>query len=330
MIAAQRPLLPGLGTLEDSEQSAETADHAAARRQTLLGFAAAATIAVIWSGFNIVSRLGGRSELTGFDLGALRFGVSALILFAVFLRRPTAIPWQQLVLLSMFGGIGYSLMVYCGFTLAPAAHAGILVNGGIPFTTALVAWLLLGFRPNRGVLIAFSLTGLGIALMAIHSLTVPTATASRQWQGDILFLGGALCWGVFGVLLRMWRLRPLDAMAGLATVSALLYLPVYFLWLPTSMSTAPTAQIILQGGYHGIVVAICGGLLFTYAAQTIGPVKAALVLALVPGITAVAAVPLLGEPIDAITVFGLVCVTLGAVIGAIASAPHSPARSGDA
>ena len=50
------------------------------------------------------------------------------------------------------------------------------------------------------------------------------------------------CWGVFGVLLRKWRLRPLDAMAGLATVSALLYLPVYFLWLPTSMSTAPTAQ----------------------------------------------------------------------------------------
>ena len=52
--------------MEDSEQSAETADHAAARRQTLLGFAAAATIAVIWSGFNIVSRMGGRSVLTVF------------------------------------------------------------------------------------------------------------------------------------------------------------------------------------------------------------------------------------------------------------------------
>ena len=49
-------------------------------------------------------------------------------------------------------------------------------------------------------------------------------------------------------------------------------------------------------------------------------------LALVPGITAVAAVPLLGEPINATTVFGLICVTFGAVLGAIASAPHSPVR----
>ena len=256
----------------------------------------------------------------------MRFGVSALILFPVFLRRPAAIHWQRLVMLSVFGGLGYSLLVYCGFTLAPAAHAGILVNGGIPFTTALVAWALLGFRPNRGVWIAFSLTGLGIALMAVHSLSVPAATASRQWLGDALFLGGAMCWGVFGVLLRKWHLRPLDAMAGLATVSALLYLPVYFLWLPTSMSTAPVAQIVLQACYQGILVAICGGMLFTFATQTIGPIKAALVLALVPGVTALAAVPLLGESIDAITVFGLVCVTLGAVLGAIASAPHSPAR----
>lgn len=301
------------------------AERSAAKRQTRLGFAAVGTVALFWTGFNIISRMGGRGDLTGFDIGALRFGVSALILLPVFLRRPFAIPWTQLLALSAFGGIGYALLVYCGFMFAPAAHAGILVNGGIPFSTALVAWALLGFRPNRGVMIAFSLTALGIALMAWHSLGAAVAPP-HQWFGDILFLGGALCWGVFGVLLRKWRLRPLDAMAGLAAFSAALYLPVYFLFLPSTIATAPPGQIALQAVYQGIVVAICGGMLFTFATQTIGPVKAALVFALVPGITAVAAVPLLGEAVDAITVLGLVCVTLGAVLGAIASAPHTPTR----
>ena len=298
----------------------------AARRRVRLGYAAMGTVALFWTGFNIISRMGGRGDLTGFDIGALRFGVSALILLPVFLRRPFAIAWPRLFALSAFGGIGYALLVYCGFMFAPAAHAGILVNGGIPFSTALVAWVMLGFRPNRGVLMAFAATGLGIALMAWHSLGATAAAAPRQWLGDILFLGGALCWGVFGVLLRKWCLRPLDAMAGLAVFSAALYLPVYLLYLPATLACAPAGQVALQAVYQGVVVAICGGMLFAFATQAIGPVKASLVLALVPGITALAAVPLLGEPVDATTVIGLICVTLGAVLGAIASAPHAPAR----
>lgn len=312
--------------MADSKQSTAAVDRAALKRQTWLGFAAAGLVVVLWSGFNIVSRLGGRSAMTPFDIAALRFGLSALVLLPVFLRRPRAIAWPKLVLLASFGGLGYALLVYSGFALAPAAHAGVLVNGGIPFATALVAWALLGFRPNRGVWAAFSLTGLGIGLIAFQSITLPAAADSRQWLGDLLFFGGALCWGVFGVLLRKWHLRPFDAMAGLAVCSALLYLPVYWLWLPKAMFAVPLTQLILQGVYQGLVAAVGAGLLFAYASQTIGPIKAALMLALVPGISAVAAVPLLGEPINALILLGLVCVSLGAVLGAVASAPHGAAR----
>lgn len=312
--------------MEKTEHSAATVDRAVAGRQTLLGFAAAGMVVVCWSGFNIVSRLGGRSALTQFDIAALRFGLSALALLPVFLRRPTAIPWPRLLLLAGFGGLGYALLVYSGFTLAPAAHAGILVNGGIPFATALFAWVLLGFRPNRGIVIAFSLTGAGIGLIGYQSMSAAASHNALQWLGDLLFFGGALCWGVFGVLLRKWHLRPFDAMAGLATCSALLYLPVYVIWLPKAMLAAPLSQLILQGVYQGLVAAVGAGLLFAYASQTIGPIKAALMLALVPGISALAAVPLLGEPIDSTIVVGLLFVTLGAVLGAIASAPHGAVK----
>lgn len=296
------------------------------RGQTLSGFAAAGLVVLFWSGFNIVSRLGGRSALTPFDLAAMRFGISAFLLLPVFLRRPRAIAWPRLLVLGGFGGLGYGLLIYSGFSLAPASHAGVIVNGGIPFATALFAWPLLGFRPKRGVVVAFALTGLGIALIAYQSLSWAVGTAPRQWLGDLFFFGGALCWGLFGVLLRKWNLRPFDAMAGIATVSALLFLPVYLVALPKALTLVPTEQLLLQAVYQGIIAAVLAGLLYAYASQTIGPIKAALMLALVPGISGVAAVPILNEPLGALTIAGLLCVSGGAILGAIASSPPGARR----
>ena len=52
------------------------------------------------------------------------------------------------------------------------------------------------------------------------------------------------------------------------------------------------------------------------AIHNIGPQRATLMLAMVPGISAVAAVPLLKESLDAVTLAGVVLVTIGAVLGA--------------
>lgn len=289
------------------------------RRSTWRGFAAASVVVLCWSGFNIVSRLGGKSALTPYDLAALRFGVSGLLLLPFFLRRPGAMPVLRLLTLAGFGGLGYGLCVYSGFSLAPAAHAGVLVNGGIPFATALVAWAILGYRPGRRALLALAVTALGILLLGLESLGAGSSALPRQWLGDTFFLLGAGCWGVFGVLLRKWHLRPLDAMAGIACVSAALYLPIYALFLPKALTLVPPSLLLLQAGYQGVVAAVFAGLLFAYANQTIGPIKAALMLALVPGISAVAAVPLLHEPVSLITLLGLLCVTTGAIAGAMAS-----------
>lgn len=285
-------------------------------RSTLLrGYAAAGLVVACWSGFNIVSRLGGRSVLTPFDLAALRFGVSALILLPWLLRRRADLDWERLAVLAVFGTLGYALLVYSGFARAPAAHAGVIVNGGIPFFTALFAWPVLGFRPDGRVLLAFGCTGLGIALIGGQSLAA--AASPDQWLGDLLFLGGALSWGLWGVLLRKWRVAPVEAIAGMAVISALAYLPVYLLWLPKGIALATSAQIALQAVYQGFVAAVVAGLCFAYANQTIGAIRSALMLALVPGISGLAAVPLLGEPLNAWVVAGLACVTVGAVLGAL-------------
>lgn len=279
------------------------------------GYAAAAVVVMIWSGFNIVSRFGGKSALTPFDIVAIRFAVSGIIFLPLFIVRRRSATLLQLLILAGFGGMIYGLFVYSGFARAPAADAGILVNGGIPFATALVSWAAMGYRPGRRALLSLFVAGLGIATIGWQSFSQGHDASGRQWLGDVFFLCAATSFAVFGLLLRKWRVPPLEVTIGIASISMLIYLPVYALFLPKALSSVPIPLILLQCLYQGILAAAVAGLLYAYANQTIGPMKASLMLALVPGASAVAAVPLLGEPLGITTLVGVVLVTCGAVLG---------------
>ena len=292
------------------------------RLHLLKGFAAAAAVIVVWSGFNIVSRLGGRSPLTPYDMAAIRFVFSGIVCLPFVLARWRRLKWQRLAVLAAFGGMSYGLLVYSGFSLAPAAHAGILVNGGIPFASALIAWLVLGHRPGLRSEFALLVAGLGILLIGIHSFGRLSGQPAHQWVGDVSFLLAAVCYASFGLLLKHWRVSPLEATVGIAVISMVCYTPVYLLFLPKAIAAVSLTFVLLQGAYQGILAASIAGLLFAYAIHNIGPQKATLMLAMVPGISAVAAVPLLKESLDAVTIAGVVLVTIGAVLGAT----HQPAK----
>jgi drug/metabolite transporter (DMT)-like permease len=302
-----------------SQPSIPASPATAAWGSVAKGFLAAGGVVLIWTGFNIVSRMGGKSELTPFDLAAIRFGVSGSLLLPFALRRKFAATWLQLAVLAAFGGVGYGLQVYSGFSFAPASHAGILVNGGIPFATALLAWAALGYRPGRQALLGLVMAGSGIVLMGLWSLGGNFA-GGRQWLGDTLFVGAAVSWAIFGLLMKRWHVRPLEATMGLACFSMLAYLPVYLLFLPKGISAVSSHFLLLQCAYQGIAAPIVAGLLYAYANLSIGPMRASLMLALVPGLSAMAAVPLLGEPLSALTISGVLLVSLGAILASSAPA----------
>lgn len=286
------------------------------------GYLAALIVVCCWSGFNIVSRLGGRSELTPFDIAALRFGVAGLLMAPLFIRLLRDIDRSRLVqysVVAFFGSLGYALAVYTGFSLAPAAHAGVLVNGGIPFLTALIAWLVLGQRPRGRSALALTIALAGIVMIGLQSFTHLDAR-SRQWIGDLCFLYGALSWAIAGLLMRRWQLRPIDTTAMMVGLSAVVYLPVYVFFLPKHLALVPLDTLLLQGVYQGVIAATLAGIFYNHANHTIGPHKASLMLALVPGITAIAAVPVLGESLTVLAVCGVLLVTFGAVLGAIQKA----------
>ena len=49
-------------------------------KQATLGIIAATTVVFVWSAWLVLSSIGAQSNLTVFDLAAIRYGMSALIL----------------------------------------------------------------------------------------------------------------------------------------------------------------------------------------------------------------------------------------------------------
>lgn len=282
------------------------------------GLLAAGVVVLCWSGFNIVSRLGSKGVLTPFDIAALRFGVSGLLAWPLFMWRVALRDWPRYMALAACGGLGYSLLVYSGFAFAPTAHAGVFVNGGIPFWTITLVAALSGWRMQRHVLLALLLSTGGLLLIGSASLwgSAGAPHAGQEWIGDLLFLAAALSWAIFGLLMRHWRVQPVNAIFGVATFSMLAYLPVYALWLPKAIAAAPLGDLLLQGIYQGIVAALLAGSMYSYANQKIGACQASMMLALVPGVSAIGAYFILDEALTLTVISGIVVVSIAAILGA--------------
>lgn len=273
---------------------------------------AAATIA-IWSGFVLTARIAGKSPLTHWDLTALRFGVAAPVLLLLWWR------WQRVPLFTLrmlvlagVGGNAYALMAYAGFRYAPTAHGALLLSGILPFTMAVAAWAVLGERPTRQRRRGLVLIGLGVAALASEHLV----WNPRVLFGDLLFVGGSLAWAVYSALIKRWAIPPWHTTIGVALVAGLLYLPVYALWLPHGLGAAPLGAVVFQGIYQGLIVVIVAMVLYLQAMVRLGPARLGTLMALVPPIAGIGGSLLLGEPLTAVLVAGLLLVSAGAWVGA--------------
>jgi drug/metabolite transporter (DMT)-like permease len=272
----------------------------AAPSSSRAGWIAVAATICIWTGFILVSRAGGKGMLTGWDVAALRFGVGGLLAL-FFLPRVSLPPLKVIALFSTFGGIGYAVTVYSAFRLAPAAHASVLMPGALPFATAVIAWLWLRHAPSRVQRVALGLVFAGIVLTAADTLSHGAQITGLQLVGDALF---------------RYPMQPLAATVATTLGSAVVYLPLWWLFLPSTLGLAPMAEIAMQAIYQGVLVVFVAMLLYTFAVRQIGAQPVALMMAVVPGLSALAAVPVLGEPLSLLSLAGLAAVTAGAVLGA--------------
>lgn len=268
---------------------------------------------LIWSGFTLLSRMGaGHSALTAWDIGALRFVVAGVILIPIALFRGRITSYLRLkpMILAVFGGMGYACLAYLGFAHAPAAHAAIWLNGFLPLVTALGAWALMGERPDRDIWISLSAIALGLFGMAV---LMEQQGSFHLALGDVFFIAAASCWGIYTGLLRRWPMSPWDLMSAVAINSALVYLPIYWFFLPKGIAQASLGQLVTQGLFQGVMVVIIAMLTYVAAIRHLGAFRTGSVLAMAPLLAAVAAVSVLDEPLTAPILVGIAGMMIGAI-----------------
>jgi drug/metabolite transporter (DMT)-like permease len=282
------------------------------RKRLLRGYLAAVATLVMWTCFSLVSRMGGKSILTPYDMFALRLMTASLILLPFAGSLPAG-AWRdrRLWVLTVLCSLLYCLLVYSGFKYAPAAHGAILLSGMQPFLVSAAALLLFGTRPSRMRSVGLASISLGLVCAAMPYFTDWSAESAL---GDLLILASAICWAFYSVLAAHWGYSAWTLTRAVAFGSAVIYLPIYLLWLPKQLAAAPLAMIITQCIFQGIVATILAMLAYLQAIALLGAERTAAFLALVPIVTGLVAVPLLDEALSTWLLSGLFFVSLGSYI----------------
>ena len=276
------------------------------------GYVFIAITMCIWGGFTIFSRLNAHWHISAWDITALRFAIAFVILMPILIYKKDLafLCTKQSVILALIGGVGYCLTAYSAFLYAPAAHAAIFLNGCIPLCTALAAYLLFKQPFDRHT---WWSVGIMLAAIALMSYLMSRDQQSHFGLGDILFVMSAIWWGIFTVLLKQWKLSAWHSMASVAIWSAIIYLPIYLLFLPKHYHEVEPLHLAIQGLFHGVFVVIVATITYVAAIERLGAFKTGSIVTLAPFIAAVIAVPLLGEPLSLAIVCGLVGMGIGAL-----------------
>ncbi len=259
-------------------------------RGALYGLAAVG----IWSGGIVAAGLGLRTSLTPWDIAALRFGVAGVLLLPLVMSKGIALErLGRTGLAAIVLGAGAPvLLTNTGLLFAPAAHAGALFPGVMPLMVALLAAVILREPFTAKKKLGFAMILPGVLAMAWDA---GGFVGSQQNIGHALFLASGLAWACYTVAMRRGRLDGLHAPAIAAVGALLLYVPIYSYVAGGSLAKTPWQDIALQAIVQGLLTNIISYFLYARAVSILGASSGAAFAALCPAMTALMAIPILGE-----------------------------------
>ena len=150
-----------------------------------------------------------------------------------------------------------------------------------------------------------------------------------------MFVTSSLLWAVFTVLMRKWRIDPVRATAVVAVLTAVIVVPGYLAHHGLGrLATLPADALLAQGIAQGLIQGVITMLAYSKAVAILGVSRAVLFPAIVPAISILIGIPLVGELPDTTQIVGLALVTfgllaavglLGRVMAALRPTPRAPA-----
>ena len=280
------------------------------KHATALGVACGAGSALFWALGFVAARHGVLIGMSPLVLALHRFiwpGLALLpFLAANGLGDLGGLGWRRGAAITVFGGLPLALWSYVGYVYVPLGHGSIIQPSCAAVGGLILARLVLRERlPPRRVAGALTIV-LGLAVIGVEALRT---MGGQGIFGDLLFVAAGSSFAIFGMLLRLWRIPPMNA-AAVTSVLSLAGLPILFFGFDNFIA-AGFYENLLQAVVQGIFAGPAAIYLFTRAVILLGAGRAALYPSLVPPFSLLIGFLTLGEVPSISQLVGLAIVVIG-------------------
>ncbi len=195
--------------------------------------------------------------------------------------------------------------------MRPPPIAGVFANGSIPIATMLVAAIVGRDFPGPWRLLGIAVLYLGGTMVGLRGLGAGGADVG---QAILMFVSSSILIATYIYGLSRWGLSPWNALALVNVPNLIIFLPIWYFFLPSGIDQATVEEIGLQLAFQGLGPGFFAVIFFTLAANHLGPSATSGFSAAVPAGVAMLAIPVLGEVPTVLEWAGIGCVTIGLAI----------------
>ncbi len=212
------------------------------------------------------------------------------------------------ILLTLCGGPPLALLSYAGFILVPLGHGGVIqpscaALGGLLLSTLVVKEKLPRTRLFGAIAIVCGLCVIGyeaLSTIGVHGIL-----------GDLMFMGAGFLFALFGMMLKLWRVTAIRAVA-ITSVFSLVLIPVQWIFFGFDRQIAAGLhEFIGFAVVQGLFAGAGATFLFTRAVVLLGAARAAVFPALVPPFTLLMGLVVLGNVPTLFQLVGMLIVLFG-------------------
>jgi drug/metabolite transporter (DMT)-like permease len=258
------------------------------------------------------------AEVPPFTVAAARFGIAAMVLFAIraawpALDRGSARPRRSdlpiIAGLALSASAGYNILFLNGLRLAPATDASMIIPGLAPIVSTALAALVLGDRPTRTALVGLVVAAIGVLLVVDPSGQVN----GDRLIGDALFVGCAVLFGSYFLISRAAGVRfsPISvSLYGAAGATLVL--------LPLAIAEGGPARLLQAGagawlaiGQLSLLATVAAFVLLNEGMKRLGVSRSAAFALMIPVMGTLQAVLILGEHVAGTAALGAAVVLVG-------------------
>ena len=287
-------------------------------RSAVVGAAALIAVVCLWSSFALSTRALEGAGLTVADAAIVRFAVPAVVLSPWIPRTLRVLRRERagILALVLLAGLPHFLLFAWGAHLTSAALTGLLVPGTVPLFVAGLIFLRHRRTPTRARRVALAAIVAGVASSALFT-GGPAGPA-----GIAVLLAAGFVWAAYTLGLARTRLDPIGVIAIVSLTSVIAALALAVSGAMPSHLLAGEVEPATWGAYalvQGVGTGLLSTACYVVAVKNLGGSLPAAAGALSPVLTAVVAVPLLGEPLSAGLALALALIVAG--VAAFALAP---------